>query len=577
MAFQVIIGDLVLFSVFLTALTLLVKPLGSYIADVFENKPVPLTRIINPIENAIYFICGINPDEWMDWKQYAISLLLFNLLGIAILFLILTFQASLPLNPEGFPGFPWDLALNTAVSFVTNTNWQNYAGETAASYFTQVCGLMVQNFLSAATGICVMIALIRGLAGRPNHLIGNFWADMTRGVLYILLPLSLVFAFVLVSQGVIQNFNPYIQTTLLEPINDSNGSLITRQEIPMGPVAAQEAIKDIGTNGGGFFNANSAHPFENPSSLTDLLEIMALLSISASSTYVFGRMVSDTKQGWTLYVTMLSIFIVVLAVMYLFEMQGNPVMQRLGISGPYMEGKEVRFGIGQSVLFATATTCTSTGSVNAMHDSLTPIGGMMALMDIALGEIVFGGVGSGLYTMLAFVVIAVFVAGLMIGRIPDYLGKRIDPRDMWLSIIIIFTSTVLILIFFTIALVIPAAISSILNPGPHGLSEILYAYTSMANNNGSAFAGLNGDTLFYNITGALVMLLGRFIPAIAALALAGSFASKKHRHPTEGMLQTYGNTFSLWLIFVILLIGALSFFSAVAAGPIVEYLIMLGR
>ncbi len=558
---------------FLIVLTLLVKPLGTYMTNVFQNKRTLLSPILIPLENLIYKAAGIKQDEEMDWKDYAKALLLFNFLGLIVLFLILLLQGMLPLNPQGFPGFPFDLAFNTAVSFVTNTNWQAYNGESAASYLTQMSGLVVQNFLSAATGLCIAIALIRGFIRHTCQTIGNFWQDMTKSVLYILLPISIIAALLLVSQGVIQNFDPYTNSSLLQPIQTPDGQSINNQMIPMGPIASQEAIKEFGTNGGGFFNANSAHPFENPTPLTNFLEILLILLIPFSLTYTFGRFAGNTRQGWALYAAIMILFIVFLGVMYWSEYNGNPLVQP-GANGSYMEGKEVRFGIGSTVLFAVSTTATSTGAVNAMHDSLTPIGGMVPMLLILLSEDVPGGVGSGLYTIIAFAIIAVFIAGLMIGRTPEYLGKKIEVFEMWTSVLIVLTSGVLVLIFVAVALVTYAGISSILNPGPHGLSEVLYAFASVANNNGSAFAGLNANTLFYNLLTAIAMLVGRFVPAIAALAMAGSLAKKKYIPPSIGTLPTHQTSFVLWLAVVILIVGALTFFPALSLGPIVEHMIM---
>jgi K+-transporting ATPase ATPase A chain len=505
-------------------------------------------------------------------------------------------QGYLPLNPQKFPGFSWHLAVNAAVSFVTNTNWQNYSGECAASYFSQMTGFAVQNFFSAAAGMAVAIALIRGFVRRTAETIGNFWVDLTRTVIYIFLPVAFIAALVLVSQGVIQNFSPYESVPLLQstgyerpkvepdgnPGNDAGGKQVTEsvevkeQILPMGPVASQEAIKELGTNGGGFFNANSAHPYENPTPFSNFFEILLILLIPAALTYTFGRMAGDTKQGWAIYIAMLLIFVCAIGVMYWAEYNGNPFVQRLGVRGYNMEGKEVRFGLGGSVLFSTSTTATSCGAVNNMHDSLTPLGGMVPLMLILLSEVVFGGVGSGLYTMLAFVVIAVFSAGLMIGRIPEYLGKKIEVTEMWMSVITVLTSGVIILLSVSLAFIIPAGLSSMANPGPHGLSEVLYALASQANNNGSAFAGLNGNTIFYNLTGALAMLAGRFAPAIAVLAMAGSLAGKKYVPPGKGTLPTHQLSFIIWLIAVVLIVGALTFFPALALGPIVEQMIMQG-
>jgi K+-transporting ATPase ATPase A chain len=558
---------------FLIVLTLLVKPFGTYITNVYQGKRTFLSPVLAPLENLVYKVAGIKHDEEMDWKDYAKAMLLFNGLGIIVLFLILLLQGILPLNPQGFPGFSLDLAFNTAISFVTNTNWQAYSGESAASYLTQMSGLAVQNFFSAATGLCIALALIRGFTRHTSQTIGNFWQDMTKSVLYILLPISIIAALLLVSQGVIQNFDPYTNSSLLQPIQTPDGQSVSNQMLPMGPVASQEAIKEFGTNGGGFFNANSAHPFENPTPLTNFLEILLILLIPFSLTYTFGRFAGNTRQGWALFTTMMMLFIVFLGVMYWSEYNGNPLVQP-GVNGSYMEGKEVRFGIGSSVLFAVSTTATSTGAVNTMHDSLTPIGGMVTMLLILLGEVIPGGVGSGLYTILAFAIIAVFIAGLMIGRTPEYLGKKIEVFEMWMSVLIVLTSGILVLIFVSVALVTYAGISSILNPGPHGLSEILYAFASVSNNNGSAFAGLNANTLFYNLVTAIAMLIGRFVPAVAALALAGSLAKKKYIPPGIGTLPTHQILFVLWLAFVILIVGALTFFPALSLGPIVEHMIM---
>jgi K+-transporting ATPase ATPase A chain len=559
---------------FLTVLTLLVKPLGTYMTNVYQGKRTHLSPILAPLENLIYKAAGIKQDEEMDWKDYAKAMLLFNGLGFIVLFLTLLLQGILPLNPQGFPGFPLDLAFNTAVSFVTNTNWQAYSGESAASYLTQTSGLALQNFLSAATGMCIAIALIRGFTRHTSRTIGNFWQDMTKSVLYILLPVAIIAALLLVSQGVIQNFDPYTNSSLLQSFQTPDGRSINNQTLPMGPVASQEAIKEFGTNGGGFFNANSAHPFENPTPLTNFLEILLILLIPFSLTYTFGRFAGNTRQGWALFTTMMMLFIVFLGAMYLSEYNGNPLVQKLGVNGSYMEGKEVRFGIGGSVIFAVSTTATSSGAVNTMHDSLTPIGGMVSNLLILLGEVIPGGVGSGLYTILAFAIIAVFIAGLMIGRTPEYLGKKIEVFEMWTSVLIVLTSGILVLIFVAVALVTYEGISSILNPGPHGLSEVLYAFASASNNNGSAFAGLNANTLFYNLLTAIAMLIGRFVPAVAALAMAGSLAKKKYIPPGIGTLPTHQITFVLWLAVVILIVGALTFFPALSLGPIVEHMIM---
>lgn len=564
---------------FFTTLLLLVKPLGIYMARVYRGERTLLSPFLAPCENLLYRICGVNPDKEMDWRHYTAAMLLFNLTGMAALFALLNMQHLLPFNPRGLPPFTWQLALNTAVSFVTNTNWQAYSGEAAASYLTQMTGLTVQNFVSAATGLAVIIALIRGFSRRTTALIGNFWVDLSRGVLYILLPLSLAAALLLVSQGVIQNFSPYRTVLLLQPFNidtPAGQETVAEVTLPMGPVASQEAIKELGTNGGGFFNANSAHPFENPTPFSHLLEILLILVIPAALTHTFGVMVGNTRQGWALFSVMLLLLIFSFGALQWVETDAAPQLSQFGIEGGNMEGKEVRFGQAATSLFEVATSATSCGAVAAMHDSLTPLGGMIPLSLILLGEIVFGGVGSGLYTMLAFAVIAVFVAGLMIGRTPEYLGKKIEVREMWLSIVTILIAGVVVLILSGIAMVTPSATASMANAGAHGLSEVLYAFASMANNNGSAFAGLNADTNFYNLLGALAMLIGRFVPAVAMLAMAGSLAAKKYVPPSLGTLPTDKPPFALWLLLVILIVGALTFFPALALGPIAEHLTVPG-
>jgi potassium-transporting ATPase potassium-binding subunit len=572
----------------LLIVTLVIKPLGLYMAKVYNGERTFLMPVLGPLEKVFYRVAGIEGGSEMDWKQYATAMLAFNIIGIVVLFAILILQGHLPLNPQGFPGFSWHLAFNTAVSFVTNTNWQAYSGESAASYFTQVFGLAVQNFVSSATGIAILIALIRGIARRTAETIGNFWVDLTRSVLYILLPIAFIAALVLVSQGVIQNFSPYKSVPLTESLSyeraspDANGKPLTEtvvvkeQVLPMGPVASQEAIKELGTNGGGFFNANASHPYENPTPFTNFLEILLILIIPGGLTYTFGRMAGDTRQGWAIYAAMLLLFALAVSGVYLAEHHGDPIIQKLGVEGPYMEGKEVRFGLGGSVLFSTATTATSCGAVNNMHDSLTPLGGMVPLALILLSEVVFGGVGSGLYTMLAFVVIAVFTAGLMIGRTPEYLGKKIEVTEMWMSVITVLTAGVFVLTFVSIALITQGGSSSISNPGPHGLSEVLYAFASASNNNGSAFAGLNANTAFYNLMTAFAMFGGRFVPAVAILAMAGSLAKKKYVPSSVGTLPTHQLPFIVWLMVVVLIVGALTYFPALALGPIVEHIIMQG-
>jgi len=556
---------------FFVVLLFLTRPLGAFMARVYQGEWNVLSPVLRPCENALYRLCRIESREEMDWRRYAQAMLLFNIVCFAALFIILLSQQFLPLNPQHLPAFSWQLAFNTAVSFTTNTNWQNYGGEATASYFTQMAGFTVHNFVSAATGMAVAIAMIRGFVQRRASSLGNFWVDLVRGTLYILLPISLVAALVLVSQGVIQNFTPYTTVSLLDP-NISAKEV----QIPMGPVASQEAIKELGTNGGGFFNANSSHPFENPTPLSNFLEILLILLIPASLTSTFGVMVGNTRQGWGLLSVMLFLLIISFAVMQWAETNGNPMLSAIGVHGGNMEGKEVRFGIAGSSLFSVASTGTSCGAVNSMHDSLTPLGGLVPLGLILTGEVVFGGVGSGLYTMLAFAVIAVFVSGLMIGRTPEYLGKKIEVREIWLAILTILTAGVTVLVFSGLALLVPSAVASMANPGAHGLSEVLYGFASMANNNGSAFAGLNGNTNFYNLLGAAAMLLGRYIPAVAVLAMAGSLAEKKFVPPSLGTLPTDHAPFVIWLLLVIIIVGALTFFPALALGPIAEHLIMTG-
>jgi K+-transporting ATPase ATPase A chain len=546
--------------VFVLLLTAVAFPLGKYMSRLFFQDRPP--AIIRTLEAPIYRLLGVDPTVEETWRGYARDLLLFNGIGVAFLFVLLLLQGFLPLNPAGVSGFSPDIALNTAISFVTNTNWQAYSGEVAASYLSQMVGFAVQNFLSAATGLAVTVVLIRGLTRRETDRVGCFWVDLTRGLLGVLLPLAIIGALVLASQGVIQNLDPYVQT--------SDGL----QTIAMGPVASQEAIKEVGTNGGGFFNANSAHPFENPNPFTNLAEIFLILLIPASIPFMFGEAVGDRRQGYILYAVMLALFLGAFAVLYTAELSGNPLLS--GTSGFPMEGKEVRFGLGGTALFSTATTATSTGAVDTMFDSLTPLGGLVPLTLILLSEVIFGGVGSGFYTMIAFVVIAVFIAGLMIGRTPEYLGKKIGAFEMKMAVATVLTAGIVVLILSGIALSLPAGTSSILNPGPHGLSEIVYAFASMANNNGSAFAGLNAATLFYTLTGSLAMALGRFVPIVAILALAGALAAKKTVPPSFGTLPTHTVPFAIWLVLVVLIVGALTFFPIFAMGPITEHLQMVG-
>jgi K+-transporting ATPase ATPase A chain len=570
---------------FLSVVLLLVKPLGWYMARVYENKPCGLDRILGPVERAIYRLCGVNPTNEMGWKRYTVAMLAFNAAGFFVLYALMLLQGFLPLNPQHFPAVAPDLAFNTAVSFITNTNWQAYGGETTMSYLTQMLGLAVQNFVSAASGMAVLVALIRGFVRRNSQTIGNFWVDLTRSLLYILIPLSLIIAILLASQGVVQTFKPYPTATLVEPVTMADGNSVAEQTIAVGPTASQIAIKQLGTNGGGFFNTNSAHPLENPTPLSNFLEMLAILLIPASLCYTFGKMAGDTKQGWAVLASMVIIFIGLLALCCWSEQKGTPQLISAGAdlqpsvtqSGGNMEGKEVRFGIFNSALFATTTTGTSCGAVNSMHDSYTPLGGMVPMWLIQLGEVIFGGVGSGLYGMLAFAILAVFIAGLMVGRTPEYLGKKIETFEMKMASLVILLPICLALIGTAVAVATKAGQAGAFNPGPHGFSEILYAYSSASNNNGSAFAGINCNTPFYNFTLAIAMLGGRYLFKILVLAIAGSLAAKKYVPASAGTLSTSGPMFVILLISVVIVVGALSFIPALALGPIVEHLMMIGR
>lgn len=560
-----------LFVVVLLALT---KPLGTYMARVYAGERTWLDPVLRPLERLIYRLGGVDPQREMRWTSYTMALLAFSLISGLFFYLQLRLQGFLPLNPQHAPNMRPDLAFNTAISFVTNTNWQAYAGETAASYLTQMAGLTWHNFMSAGVGIAVAIAFVRGLTRHSTQELGNFWADLTRGVLWILLPISIVLALLFMSQGVIQNLHHNTVATVMEGAGT--------QVIPQGPVASQEAIKILGTNGGGFFNANSAHPFENPTPFSNFLQMLAIFLIPAGLTYTFGRFANNQRQGWALFATMLVLFLAGLAVIYGCEQAGNPILSKLGVDqhlsrwqpGGNMEGKEVRFGIANSALFATITTDASCGAVNSMHDSFTPLAGGMTMLNIALGELIFGGVGSGLYDMLIFVILAVFIAGLMVGRTPEYLGKKIESKEMKMSMLAVLVMALCMLGCSALAVVTKAGLAGRANLGPHGLSEILYAFTSCTGNNGSAFAGLNANTLFYNVTTAFCMLIGRFFVIIPALAIAGSLAAKKTVPATSGTFPTTGPLFVGLLIGVILIVGALTFFPAYALGPVVEHLLM---
>ena len=570
--------------VYLILLLLLVKPVGSFMAHVFQGEHTFLTPVLAPVERFIYRISGVKPDEEMTWKTYTVAFLVFTLFGILLLFILQRIQGILPLNPTGMVAVPPATAFNTAVSFVTNTNWQNYAGESTMSYLTQMMGLTVQNFLSAAAGLAILIAFIRAFARHSTSTLGNFWVDLTRSVLYILLPLSIILAMILVSQGVVQTFSTSVTATLTQPTVDSNGQTVTQQVIAVGPVASQLAIKHLGTNGGGFFNANASHPFENPNALTDFLLVLAQTLIPAALTYTFGKMVGDTRQGWAVLTAMLILLIIFVGCTYAAESAGNPLFTKLGADqtttainpGGNMEGKEVRFGIARSSLFATATTVTSTGAVDSMHDSYTPLGGFVLLLMMQLGEVVLGGVGSGLYGMLIFVIVAVFVAGLMVGCTPEYLGKKIEPYEMKMAALLILLMPIVVLGLTALAVITPAGQAGITNPGPHGFSQILYAFTSQTNNNGSAFAGISGNTFFYNFFGAIAMLIGRVWWVIPTMALAGSLVTKKRAVAGAGTLSTTSPLFIGWLIAIIILVGALNFVPALARGPVIEHLIMIG-
>ncbi|HYM37620.1 MAG TPA: potassium-transporting ATPase subunit KdpA [Nitrospiraceae bacterium] len=581
---------------YIVVLLALVKPLGWYMARVYEGRPIGLDWALGPLERGIYRLCGVRASNEMDWKTYSLAMLLFNGAGLLLLYILQRWQGFLSFNPQAFGAIPPDLAFNTAASFVTNTNWQAYGGETTLSYLTQVLGLTVQNFVSAATGMAILVALIRGLARKNAGTIGNFWMDLVRSTLYILLPLSLVLALALVSQGVVQTFGPYRTATMLQPtsydkpVTDANGQpvldeqhqpkmervTVAEQILAVGPAASQIAIKQLGTNGGGFFNANSAHPFENPTPLSNFLEMLAILLIPAALCYTFGFMVGDTRQGWTLLAAMTLIFAVFLGAGVWAEWTVNPAFVAGGIDplGGNMEGKEVRFGIANSVLWATATTAASNGSVNSMHDSYTPLGGLVPLFLMQFGEVVFGGVGSGLYGMIVFAIVAVFIAGLMVGRTPEYLGKKIEPYEMKMAALLILIMPLVVLGLTAVAVVTDAGKASVFNPGPHGFSEVLYAFTSMGNNNGSAFGGLNANTPFYNVAGGIAMLISRFWLAIPTLALAGSLARKKIVPVGPGTLPTHTPLFVVLLIGVVVLVGALTFVPALALGPVVEHILM---
>jgi K+-transporting ATPase ATPase A chain len=552
-------------ALYFVVLTALVVPLGRFMARVFEGERTFLTPVLRPVEVVLYRAAGVDERREQHWLTYTVAMLVFNAAGFLLAYALQRFQAVLPLNPAGMPAVAPDLAFNTAVSFATNTNWQNYGGESTMSYLTQMAALTTQNFVSAATGIALLIALIRAFARASGKTVGNFWVDLTRCTLYVLLPLSIVAALFLVWQGVPQNIGPYVDATTLEG---------AKQTLSQGPAASQIAIKQLGTNGGGFWNANSAVPYENPTPLSNFVELLYILLIAAALTHTFGRMVRDERQGWALYAAMSIIFLAGVAVTYWAEAAGNPNFAALGLDPANMEGKEVRFGITNSSLWAVATTDASNGSVNAMHDSFTPLGGMIPIINMELGEMIFGGVGSGLYGMLLMVIIAVFVAGLMVGRTPEYLGKKIDAKEVKMAMLAILILPLSMLAPTAVSVMLPFGLSSILNPGPHGFSELLYLFTSQTANNGSAFAGFTGNTLWYNTTGGVAMLIGRYFVIIPMMAVAGSLVAKKTVPASAGTFPTTGSLFVGLLVGVILIFGGLTFFPALALGPVVEHLAM---
>ena len=569
---------------YLGVLLLLVKPLGAYMARVYEGEPHPLGRLLAPVERFTYRILGVPPHEEMTWQRYAAAVLLFSGVSFGVVYLLQRVQGMLPLNPAGMPAVSPAVAFNTAISFVSNTNWQAYGGEATLSYLTQMLGLTVQNFVSAAAGMAVLVALARGIARHETGQLGSFWVDLVRGTLYILLPLSTVLALLLVSQGVVQTFAPY-QTAHLVEATGPDTARVTTQVLPMGPAASQIAIKQLGTNGGGFFNVNSAHPFENPTPFANFLEVLSILLIPAALCYTFGRLIRDTRQGWTLLAAMSLVFVVLLVPTVLAEQASSPPLVAAGAdqavsagsSGGNMEGKETRFGVTNSALWAVATTAASNGSVNAMHDSFTPLGGMVPLLLIQLGEIIYGGAGSGLYGMLLFAIVTVFIAGLMVGRTPEYLGKKIEAYEMKMASLAILIPNLLVLLGTAVAVATSAGRAGVYNPGPHGFTEVLYAFSSMSNNNGSAFGGLGAGSTFYTVLGGVAMWLGRFGVLVPTLAIAGSLARKKQVPAGAGTLATHTPLFVLLLIGTIVLVGALTHLPGLALGPIVEHLQLYPR
>jgi K+-transporting ATPase ATPase A chain len=559
--------DIIFILILFIVVVALAIPLGKYMSRVFTGQRTFMTPIMEPVERFIYRLIGTDETKEMNWKQYAYALIVLNIIGIIFLFVLQLIQGYLPLNPEGFSGVSWDSALNTAISFVTNTNWQGYAGETTMSYLTQMTGLAVQNFLSAAIGIAALLVLIRGFTRKNTDKIGNFWVDITRAALYVLLPIAVILAILLASQGVVQTFSPYVTAHTLEGVN---------QTIAVGPVASQEAIKMIGSNGGGFFNANSAHPFENPNTITDILEILAILLIPISLVFTFGYLIKNFKQGLAIFAAMTILFTIGIGIALYTESQPNPILEKMGVTGSNLEGKEVRFGVTQSALWGVATTDVSNGGVNSMHDSVMPLTGLVYMFNMCTGEVIYGGLGVGLIGMLFYVILSMFVAGLMIGRTPEFLGKKLGPPEMVLSVIPIVLPHVAILTLSAIAISTTVGLSSLANPSSHGLSEILYAYLSTIGNNGSAFAGLSANTLFYNLTGGLAMLIGRFATIIPAIALAGLLAQKGKVQMTSASFPTTGPLFVIIVVAVVILLGALTFFPVFTLGPILDHLFLYG-
>ncbi|HWV96627.1 MAG TPA: potassium-transporting ATPase subunit KdpA [Xanthobacteraceae bacterium] len=551
--------------IFCAIIIALVAPLGAYMTRVFNGERTFLSPLLRPVETGLYRVAGIDEAREQHWLTYTVAMLLFHVVGFLFLYVLMRFQEFLPFNPQGMSAVAPDLAFNTSVSFISNTNWQNYAGESTMSYLVQMLGLAQQNFLSAATGIALAVAMIRGFSRASARTVGNFWVDLTRGTLYVLLPICVVGTIALVALGVPQNLSSYVEATTLEG---------ARQTIAQGPVASQMMIKHLGTNGGGFFGANAAHPYENPNAITNLIHMVSIFAIGAGLTGVFGRMVGDRRQGWAIFAIMGVLFVAGVVVCYWAEASGTPGLHALGFGGGNMEGKEVRFGVPLSALFAVVTTAASCGAVNAMHDSLTALGGMIPLINMQLGEIIIGGVGAGLYGMLLFIVVAIFVAGLMVGRTPEYVGKKIEAKEVKMAMLAILVLPLMYLGWTAIAVINPAAVASIANPGPHGFSEVLYAFVSQTANNGSAFGGLSGNTLFYNVAGGIAMLVGRFIMIVPAMAIAGSLAMKKTAPQSSGTFPTTGALFVGLVVGVIMIVGGLTFFPALALGPIADHVAM---